>query len=64
MTKILQTYDILQTELECLKKDMESISGNWNGKESGLAEDRAMLANDILEKVKELEELLVTLEDF
>lgn len=57
-------YTILQTQLDILKKDMESISGNWNGKESGLAEDRAMLANDILEKIKELEELLITLEDF
>jgi hypothetical protein len=47
-----------------LKKHMEELSGNWNGKESGLAEDRAMLANDIIEKVKELEELLITLEDF
>lgn len=57
-------YPTLQTQLEMLKKHMEEISGNWNGKESGLAEDRAMLANEILEKIKELEELLITMEDF
>ena len=57
-------YTTLKTELEILKRQQEKIAGNWNGKESGLAEDRAMLANDIIEKIKELEELLVTLEDF
>ena len=41
-----------------LKKDCEEISGNWNGDNSGLAEDKAHCAHDIIEKVDELVELI------
>lgn len=44
--------------LEQIKKWAEDISGSWNGDESGSAEDRAGQANEILEKVAELEELI------
>jgi len=50
--------------LELIKKWAESISGQWNGKEPGIQEDRAHQANDILEKVKELEQLINDLDDF
>lgn len=36
----------------------EDVEGQWNGDESGIQEDRAMLARDIKEKVDELQELL------
>lgn len=43
-------------ELEKLKERMEHIAGSWNGKESGLAEDRAGVALEVLEKIKEINE--------
>lgn len=36
----------------------EEIAGQWDGDESGIREDRAMIANDIMEAVKNLRELL------
>lgn len=44
--------------LKQIKEWAEEIAGQWNGDEPGSAEDRAMQANDILEKVAELEELI------
>lgn len=44
--------------MEKLKKEMEEIAGSWNGDESGTAEDRAHAANDVLEHIKAIEELL------
>ena len=44
--------------LKKIKDWAEDISGEWNGDDSGRGEDRAMQANDILEKIKELEELI------
>jgi len=44
--------------LEQIKKWAEEIAGEWNGDESGRGEDRAHQANDILEAVKNLEELI------
>lgn len=41
-----------------LKKDYEGIAGRWNGDESGLQEDRARHALEVIEKVDELIELL------
>lgn len=46
-----------------LKTKMEEISGTWNGDESGLAEDRAHIADDISKKIDELIELLKELEE-
>ena len=44
--------------MEELKKETEEIAGNWNGKDSGWAEDQAMIANEILEKIGEIETLI------
>jgi hypothetical protein len=46
------------TDIEQIKKYAENISGQWNGDEPGLQEDRAGIANEILEKISEIEELL------
>jgi len=43
--------------MDKLKKQMEDIAGEWDGDESGLAEERAQTANDILEKIAEIEKL-------
>lgn len=45
-----------------LKQTLLSIAGSWNGKESGLAEERALLAEDALEALEELKNLLVELD--
>jgi len=44
--------------LKQLKSQLEGISGNWNGDESGTAEDRAHAADEAIEKINELEALL------
>lgn len=44
--------------LEQIKKWAEDIAGSWNGDEAGSAEERAGQANEILEKVAELEVLI------
>ena len=44
-----------------IKKYAEEIAGNWNGDESGLQEERAQLAQDVLEAVVNLEEALMLL---
>lgn len=41
-----------------LKKDMEEIQGNWNGKDSGSGEERAGYASDAIENINELLEIL------
>lgn len=46
------------TELGALRKRMKEISGSWNGDEPGLREDNAHIAEDIIEKIKEINELL------
>lgn len=48
-------------KIEELKKEMEEISGRWNGEDSGWKEEQAGIANDILEKIKEIEELIEAL---
>jgi hypothetical protein len=37
----------------------EAISGEWNGDESGSQEDRAHCANEIIEKLNEVKELIL-----
>jgi len=49
--------------LKDIKEEAEQIAGEWNGDESGVLEDRANIAGDILEAVKNLEELLAELDD-
>ena len=49
--------------LEDIKKEAEEIMGNWNGKESGLAEDRAGSAEEIIEGCNRLIELINYLDE-
>ena len=48
--------------MDKLKKEMEDIAGSWNGDESGVQEEQAHIANEVLEKIAEIEELLKELE--
>jgi hypothetical protein len=50
-------------EISTIQKWAEGIAGEWNGDESGSQEDRAMQAEDIIEKCKELKELLEGMEN-
>lgn len=58
MDKCLNSAD---TELEFLMKKMEGVAGEWDGKDSGLQEERSQLAGDIIEASDHLRGLL---EDF
>ena len=49
---------MIKDELLKLRKEAETISGNWNGDNPGYAEEQAGIANDIIEKVDELLELI------
>lgn len=44
-----------------IKEEANLISGQWNGDEPGLAEENAHIAEDIIKKVEELEELITSL---
>jgi len=44
--------------LEILKLRLKEIQGQWNGKESGLAEDRAMAADEAISTINNLENTL------
>lgn len=44
--------------LKQLKSQLEGIAGNWNGDESGIAEDRAHAANEGIELIEKLESIL------
>ena len=44
--------------LLAMKKEMESIAGAWNGKESGRQEEKAMWAKEVIEIIDELIEKL------
>jgi uncharacterized protein YukE len=50
--------NMIKEHLLKLKKEMEEVSGNWNGDSPGYLEDQATIANDIIEKVDELMELI------
>ena len=64
MTPELTKEDWMDLDLKAISTYAEEISGNWNGKESGQAEERADIANDIISKVGELRDLLKELDDF
>lgn len=51
-------------DLNQLKKWAEHLEGSWDGNESGLGEDRAHCAHEIIEKVNELQELLTEMEEY
>ena len=44
--------------LKEIKEYAEQIAGEWNGDDAGVEEDNSNTAEDILEAVKNLEELL------
>lgn len=44
--------------LQEIKDEMEVIRGEWNGDESGRQEDQANIAEEIVEKINEIDELL------
>jgi len=44
--------------LNRLEKKLSNIAGNWNGDESGLAEDRARASLDVIEKINEIREII------
>jgi hypothetical protein len=47
-----------------IKKYAQEVEACWNGKDEGRAEERAMVAKDIIVKLNELADLLEELEDF
>jgi hypothetical protein len=48
----------MEKTLKEIKEEAEQIAGEWNGDESGVLEDRANIAGDILEAIKNIEDLL------
>ena len=48
----------MKEELRKLIKECEEISGRWNGDNPGYAEEQAHISNDIIEKSKELIDLI------
>lgn len=48
--------------LDQIKANVEELASQWNGDESGKLEDQTHLCQDILEAIKNLEELLLELE--
>jgi hypothetical protein len=48
--------------IEQLESYAESVSSQWDGDEAGVYEDRAMTAQDIIEKCKEIKKLLFSLD--
>lgn len=44
--------------LKEIKAYAGNVAGQWNGDESGIQEDNASIAEEVLEAVKNLEELL------
>lgn len=47
-----------------LKREMEDIQGQWNGDDAGRAEDRAVTARDVVDRIDEIEKLLSDLDEF
>lgn len=54
----------MKEELIKLTAKFGEISGQWKGKESGIAEDRAMAAIDGIEHIKELIEIIDFLNEY
>ena len=59
----LNKEDYMDLDLKHISEYAETISGNWNGKDEA-GEEQAQIANDIIEKVEELRELLAELNGF
>lgn len=62
MEKKIDIYEDLT--LKAILEHAEEVSGNWNGDESGYQEDMAGYANDVIEKIAELKELLSAMDEF
>jgi hypothetical protein len=63
INKALKKEDFMDLDLKHISEYAEEISGNWNGKDEA-GEERAQIANDIVEKVAELRNLLAELDNF
>ena len=48
----------MKQELKELIKECEEIMGHWDGENSGYAEEQASTASEIIEKAKELIDLI------
>ena len=48
----------MKEELKKLIKECEEIAGRWNGDEPGYAEDQAHISEEIIEKSREIIELI------
>ena len=48
----------MKKHLQELIEEMKVIQGNWNGDESGYMEDQAGIASDIIDKSRELIDLI------
>lgn len=48
----------MKTHLQELIEEMRVVQGYWNGKEVGCQEEQAAIATDIIEKAKELTDLI------
>lgn len=48
----------LSLDLQRIKKDAEEIAGQWNGDEPGEQEEKAQCANEVIETIDSLMELL------
>jgi hypothetical protein len=56
-------YENVEDALTQLSTAAEQIAGQWNGDNPGRGEERAGVALEIIEKVKELRELMEYLEE-
>lgn len=64
INKAIRKEDFMDLDLKNISEYAEEVSGQWNGDNPGRGEDRAGIANDIIEKVAELRELLSALDEF
>jgi len=51
----------LKEQLKMLRSQLECIESNWNGDESGVAEDRATSAYQAIAFIDELQDILIDL---
>lgn len=53
----------MKEELKKIIEECEEISGRWNGDNPGQEEEQARTANEIIEKTKEIMDLLSELKE-
>ena len=66
-----KSVELILTEAKKIAERAEEKAGNWNGKESGLAEEKASIASEIddmaleiIEACKEIQRLLEELNQY